>query len=125
MSRKCLAIHAPRQCQAKQRSNCWRDINGMCGTVTYSPVLLPSSNFSTMPAEVAAQQLQTLIGAGARYNPKLVDEINRAVAESGGKKKPNRDFPGILSPDAEAFLAQTRIAGTLDSLSGETFAIDF
>ena len=73
---------------------------------TYSPMRLPSANFSTMPAEVAAQQVQTLLGAGARYNPKLVDEINRTVAESGGKKKPNRDFPGILSPDAEAFLAQ-------------------
>ena len=73
---------------------------------TYSPMRLPSANFSTMPAEVAAQQVQTLLGAGARFNPKLVDEINRTVAESGGKKKPNRDFPGILSPDAEAFLAQ-------------------
>lgn len=73
---------------------------------SYNPMRLPSASFSTMPAEVASQQLQTLLGAGARYNPKLVDEINRAVAESGGKKNPNRDFPGILSPDAEAFLAQ-------------------
>lgn len=73
---------------------------------SFNPMRLPSANFSTMPAEVASQQLQTLLGAGARYNPKLVDEINRAVAESGGKKKPNRDFPGILSPDAETFLSQ-------------------
>ena len=73
---------------------------------SYNPMRLPSASFSTMPAEVASQQLQTLLGAGARYNPKMVDEINRAVAESGGKKQPNRDFPGILSPDAEAFLSQ-------------------
>ena len=73
---------------------------------TYSPMRLPSANFSTMPSDVAMQQLQTLLGAGARYNPKLVDDINYKVAESGGKKNPNKDFPGILAPDAEAFLAQ-------------------
>ena len=73
---------------------------------TYSPMRLPSANFSTMPAEVSMQQMQTLLDAGAKFDPKLVDEINRKVAESGGKKLPNRDFPGILSPDAEAYLAQ-------------------
>lgn len=68
----------------------------------YSPMKLESANFSTMPAEVALEEMQTLIKAGGKYPKEMVDDINDAVRSSG---KEFSDFPGIESPEARAYLA--------------------
>ena len=69
----------------------------------YSPMDLQSANFSTMPAEAALGEMQTLIRAGGKYPKEMVEEIDSAIRKVDGGAY--ADFPGIESPDAAAYLA--------------------
>lgn len=72
----------------------------------YSPMKTESANFSTMPAEVALRQFQQLVGEGAQYDPAMVRAIDEAVRSSGGDSNPWKDFPGIMSDEAEEWLTR-------------------
>lgn len=79
----------------------------------YSPMAIGSAEFSTMPAEAFLRQMLDLEQAGARFNPRMVDAIDAAA------RKVNPDFPGILSPDAESFVATNSMAGVRKAILRE------
>ena len=79
----------------------------------YDMMDMPSSNFSTMPVEAILREMETIRDAGGKYPQGIIDEIDAAVrAAEVKKKKVFEDFPGILSPDAEAPLLELDPAAT-------------
>lgn len=71
----------------------------------YDMMDLRSSNFSTMPAETIIREMDVIRAAGGKYPVRMVNDIDEAVRTT--KKGKFADFPGILNPDAEKYLART------------------
>lgn len=71
----------------------------------YDMMDLKSSNFSTMPAEAIIREMDVIRQAGGKYPVAMVNKIDDAVRTT--KKGKFEDFPGILHPDAEKYLART------------------
>lgn len=74
----------------------------------YDMMDLPSSSFSTMPVEAIIREMETIREAGGKYPQGIIDQIDAAVRAAEVKGKTVfEDFPGILSPDAEAYISRT------------------
>ena len=85
----------------------------------YDMMDMPSSNFSTMPVEAILREMETIRDAGGKYPQGIIDEIDAAVrAAEVKKKKVFEDFPGILSPDAEAYISRTGFQSARKALVG-------